>query len=221
MAALSPRAMVARYLGRRLRGLVLRMTAAVAPDAAELPDVVSALRRLVDAVDADLPAGRGHRLVSREVSKKKVQNKLNWVRRRLAKAEAELLALRQARERDGAHRLTSEFVAKVALAAPSASERFFADAWADLIGAGAAGCSRRTIGRVRDAFSDVVNELYLKQVEESAQRARAARLLAVASSPAAALAPGAACAPSRGRSSKVLQHSVWASACALGRGFCA
>ena len=88
---------------------------------------------------------RGYRLVSREVSKKKVQNKLNWVRRRLAKAEAELLALRQARERDGAHRLTSEFVAKVALAAPSASERSFADAWADLIGAGAAGCSRRTI----------------------------------------------------------------------------
>ena len=108
--------------------------------------------------------------------------------------------MQRAREEDGAHRLASAFVVKVALSAPSASGRAFADTWADLIGAYAAGCSRRTTGRVRDAFSDVVNDLCFEQVEQSARRASAARAeayqLAAAYAPEAALAPGAAPPPS-------------------------
>jgi hypothetical protein len=161
---------------------------------------------------------------------KRTQNKLQHARRRYKTAEAALRALQRARDDEPAHCITAEFVAKVALSAPSSSSRAFADAWADLIGVGAVGCSRRTIGRVRDAFSEVVKELYLDQVERAARRSRAAETLETAR----ALGAGSrladfvvllhlhdeaslrlrsssdvGAAPSRGRSSKVMQHSVW------------
>ena len=122
-----------------MRHLVRLMFAALGPDAAALPEVARCLSNLKDAVNEDLlvwkrrQRGKG-RLVGEELEKlaKRLRSRLDSARSRYKKAEA-LRALQRAREEDGAHRISSEIVAKVALSAPSASSRAFADAWADPI----------------------------------------------------------------------------------------
>jgi hypothetical protein len=142
---------------------------------------------LKDTVDADLPVWKRARMgrprhlpLGKSKVLKRTQNKLQHARRRYKTAEAALRALQRARDDEPAHRITAELVAKVALSAPSSSARAFADAWADLSGVGAVGCSRRTIGRVRDAFSEAVKELYSEQVGRAARRSRATQTLETA-----------------------------------------
>ena len=67
-------------------------------------------------------------------------------------------ALQRSSGDDDARRMASAFAAKVAPSTQPASARALADARADLIGAGAVGCSRRTIGRARDALREVVKD---------------------------------------------------------------
>ena len=182
-------------LGRRLRHLLRLFRVALARDASDFPDVVAALRALEASVDADLPAwmpserkrGRPQELrKGQDRFCKSLRNRLDYARRCRRKAEAKIRELQQARERDGSHRVTAAFVARIALSAPSASSRAFADAWSDVVGAASAICSRRSIGRVRDAFTYVVKDLYFSRLQEEARDAFAA---------AAALASSAASAP--------------------------
>ena len=246
-------AMPAAGLARRLYYLLKLFHEALAPEAASFPEIQHALQQLQHAVVADLPRfeerkrkrGRDRPVgASLELSMKSLRNKLGYARRCRAKAEADLRDLQLARERDGPRRMTAAFVAKVALASPSASSRAFAETWADLVGSGAAGCSRRTIGRVRDAFSSVIKDIYLDQLEESARLAALALACPSALAPGSASALASAVAPatfavvlhfhdeaslrlrsatdvslplSRSRSSSVLQHSVWVDVCNSGQ----
>ncbi|MCP3883447.1 MAG: hypothetical protein GY701_34335, partial [Sulfitobacter sp.] len=141
-----------------MRFLVTGMKAALAPDAAELTDIAARIDALSDAVNEALPMGelrQRRRGRERDVGfgtptrVRKLLNKLNYARRRRAQAETKLRAMQKAKEDDGKYRTTSEFLAKIVLSSPSACGRAFAEAWADLIGVGASGCSRRTIDRAR------------------------------------------------------------------------
>ena len=73
-----------------------------------------------------------------------------------AKIQDELEALKAGKQTLSQNRMSPEFVAKVALSVPSASARGFEASWQELVGTDAAGCSRRTIARIRDAFVEVV-----------------------------------------------------------------
>ena len=164
-------------------------------DAADLLEVVAALGALEAAVDVDLPAwmstkrkrSRVHKFgVAHERVAKSLRNRLDYARKRRLQAEAKGRELQQAREHDVSHRITAAFVAHIALSAPSDSSRAFANAWSDAVGVATAACSRRSIGRVRDAFTYVVKDLYFSRLQEEARDAFAA---------AAALASPAASAP--------------------------
>ena len=243
--------MVALGLRRRLLVLARQLKTALAPDAAALPDLASCIDALCDAINESLPTGQIHkrgrgrtRDLGDETPKRitRLMNKLCYARRMRDRAETRLRALQKAKEHDAKHRMTAYVLAKVGLSSPSASARSFADAWSDLVGVGASGCGRTTIGCARDGFSIVVRCLYLEMLENSSRRSALARSLVAAQCASVgacargtplvvgvalhfhdeaslrlrseldssrASLPGYVFAPSRGRSSKVMQHAVW------------
>ena len=135
---------------------------------------------------------------------------------------------KKAKEDEFGNRTSSAFLAKVSLASPLQSARSFAESWTDLVGSGYASVGRTTIDRVRSAFCEVVKDLYLGEIETAAR----SRSSALAPDSALALGDASLCGVvlhvhdeaslrlrskldsagpvSRGRSSKVIQHSVWA-----------
>ena len=165
-----------------------------------------------------------------------MKNQLHWARRARQRAEAVVKQLRQAKSGSELYGTTSHFLARVALSSPVQSSRAFAQTWQDLVGAGGASLGRTTIESIRNAFCVVVKELYEAEVRSAATRAAGG-----AAQPAKGLgAPGhpphavvlhvhdeaslrlrsaqdASAAPSRGRSSKVLQHVIWVNVGEAGR----
>ena len=163
---------------------------------------------------------------------KTLKNKLAYAKSRRAHAVASLRRLQKSKDDEASNRTSSCFVAKVALASPLQSSRSFAQSWLDLVGAGSASCSRPTIENIRNAFCGVVKDLYFGQIETASKtRASALALGSAASASSAEALDSAPCGVvlhvhdeaslrlrssldpagtvSRGRSSKVVQHSVW------------
>lgn len=155
-------------LGPRLRWLLRKVHEDFDANASEHPDVRDALAKLDQVVEEEFPlapprkrrpgapACRGGRPVHLDsASKKMLKGKLKWARHRMMKAEAALREVQHGKDTSRQNRLTPAFLAKVALSWPSTSARAFANAWRDLVGVGATGCSRTTISKVKDAFAEV------------------------------------------------------------------
>ena len=220
-------------LGGRLRFLLREFHKAFDQDAEAFPEISEALRKLEEAVSVDLPPSqkrrRGRdRTVGADLAAyiKRLRNQLQYAKRSRAALKATLSTLKTAKDREHSNRTAAAFAAKIALASPGSSARSFAAALSDLIGTGSGSCSRRTIARVRDAFTFVCKDLYYSRVEQRVRDALAASAFALAAAPAPALnvvvlhyhdeatlrlrsANDVTGAPSRGRASKILQHSVW------------
>lgn len=218
-------------LGPRLRWVLGVFHEDFDPRAEEHPSVREALVALDAAVAESFPCApprgkkkRGAPGGLRSAKARSLKSKLKWARLCRRKAEDELGRLKQGKRVRDNNKMTPAFLARVALSWPSTSARAFSNAWRDLVGVGAAGCSRTTISKIKDAFAEVVKGI-------SVDQARLAGTSAAAAS-SAALAPAPLCccalvhihdeaslrlrshteadmgAPSRSRSSKVMQHSA-------------
>ena len=125
------------------------------------PEVASCLRALDAAVVDSFPLNvrdrAGRRRLTFAQKLKRSENKRDYLGRRVKRLEEELHSLKYGK-RGNQHRMTPEFLAKVALAWPTSCARNFHAAWQDLVGSGVAGCARPTINNIRDAFAEVVKQ---------------------------------------------------------------
>lgn len=122
------------------------------------------MARPAEAVEEEFPAnpsrrrkeprGRGRPARLTSDAKRVFKAKPKWARHRMRKAESMLRQLQRRKDASRHNRLTPAFLAKVALSWPSTSARAFANAWRDLVGVGAVGCSRPAISKVKDAFAE-------------------------------------------------------------------
>ena len=221
-----------RGLGQRLRFLLGEFRQDFDPFASDYPAIREGLAVLEEAVTQGFPAksspkkrrGRSTQLASdRTIAYK---SKLKWARRCRKKAEEAVAKLKKGKKA-GNNKLTPAFLTKVALSWPSVSARSFATAWRDLVGVGAVGVCRTTISKIKDAFAEVVKGISFERVRLAG--GAAARASSAASAPGGAL-PLNFCAlvhihdeaslrlrshadvdkgaPSKSRSSKVMQHSA-------------
>ena len=219
--------------GPRLRLLVGKFQLDFAPVAGAHPEIAAALAELESSVVEAFPLAplRPRRKPGRppavpHMAIQRLKNQLKWSRRARRMLAAQFAKLKAVKNASQNSRITPGFITKVALSHPSTCARAFANAWKELIGVGAQGCARTTIGRIRDAFAECCKELCCSQVRSavagsrqtaiaSADRPEQALLCATAlhihdeaslrlRSASDAL-PGM---PSRSRSSKVQQHCV-------------
>ena len=222
-------------LGPRLRFLLGKFHEDFDPVAAEHPEIRLALENLGDEVRLAFPpaplrprkrkAGRQKMLNSTKAAR--LASQLKWARKQRRLAEVELAKLKAVKNAEKKNRMAPPFIAKVALSQPSACARAFAGAWRDLVGIGAEGCSRTTIGRIRDAFAEVCKQMCHSQVRFAAEAARKASVALATPQQqpifcaavlhihdeaslrlrsASDVLPGV---PGRSRNSKVQQHCVW------------
>ena len=222
-------------LGPRLRLLLDKFHEDFDPVAEEHPEVRLALEKLEDEVRVAFPMAplrprkrkAGRQKVLNSTKAARLASQLKWARKRRRGAEAELAKSKAVKNAAANNRMTPPFIAKVALSQPSACARAFAGAWRDLVGIGAEGCSRTTIGRIRDAFAEVCKQMCHSQVRFAGDAARKASVALATPQQqpvfcasvlhihdeaslrlrsASDVLPGV---PGRSRSSKVQQHCVW------------
>ena len=190
-------AVMAPGLGPRLRHLLDQFSAELAPVAQQHDNVAMALSALKEQVDLTFVrvkrkrAGRPHMAQVDKV--RRVQNQLQWTRRKLRRVQEKLRALTCGKNAASQNRMTPEFLTKVALSSPTTCGRAFASAWRDLVGVRKQGCCRTTIAKIRDAFVETIKEMRAMESQRSVAKCLAAsqerRRSALGSS---ALLPGSA-----------------------------
>ena len=223
-----------RGLGQRLRFLLGQFRQDFDPFASDYPAIREGLAVLEEAVAEGFPAKSGpkkRRGAPKQLASDKLaacKRKLRWVRACRKKAEASLGNIKRGKKK-GNNKLTPAFLTKVALSWPSTSARSFATAWRDLIGVGAVGVCRSTISRIKDAFAEVVKGISFERARLAGATAARAGTAAFAPDGNGVL-PLNCCAllhihdeaslrlrshteadqgaPSKGRGSKVMQHSA-------------
>ena len=162
-------------LGARMRHLLGHLHDAFDVSAHLYPDIRAALESLDGAVLASFPSLPRRRpltkpVLPRDAKIRRLQKALAYARLSKSKIQDELLAFRAGKQTQSQNRMSPEFVAKVALSVPSASARGFEAAWQELVGTDAAGCSRGTSTRIRDAFVEVVKGIAVQRVQALASQ---------------------------------------------------
>ena len=157
------------------------------------PEVAAALGALQELVDSQFPLDMRSRLRGRprqhfKELNKSLRNRNCYLRRKLTSLRCELNALKKGKDKYQHNRMTPEFLVKVALSWPVTCARGFSEAFRDLVGVGAAGCSRGTISRIRDAFVEALKEFNGREVAAILSRGVALK----PTPPSAAFAPSSA-----------------------------
>jgi len=153
------------------------------------PDIVEAVDNLEAAVDVGFPVGsraRGKPAVPVEKRIRSLQNKIRFLRQQKRQLKQQVEDLTIGKKLSGGHRMTPEFVAKVALSWPTTCARGFSSAWNDLVGVGVSGCSRVTISNIRNSFAEIVKGNCVKEVERAVTLAVSAKSNVASSSASAA-----------------------------------
>ena len=177
-ASASRQARIALGLGPRLRHLLDQFSAEFAPVAQHHEKVsvaLSALKEQVDLTFVRFARKRAGRPRTAQIDKvRRLQNQLQWARRKLRRVEEKLRALTCAKNAANQNRLTPEILTKVALSLPTTCGRAFASAWRDLVGVRKQGCCRATIAKIRDAFVETIKEMRTMEVQTVVANALAA-----------------------------------------------
>lgn len=126
------------------------------------PQTADAMRRLRAAIDAEVPRGRG---LKRPAEGRSVSSRKHYLRARRLKTETDKLRAEIAnhtKSKANGYQITPDWILRIFLAMPAASSRGMEHCFRDVVGADGNLLSRRTIGRVRDAWVELYKSMVLK-----------------------------------------------------------
>ena len=126
------------------------------------PQTADALRRLREAIDAEVPRGRG---LKRPAEGRSVSSRKHYLRARRLKTETDKLRAEIAnhtKSKATGYQITPDWLLRIFLAMPAAGSRGMEHCFRDVVGADGNLLSRRTIGRVRDAWVELYKSMVLK-----------------------------------------------------------
>ena len=160
-------------LRRQLLARASELNDLLAPFPGRFPETETAIAALGAALATELPAdsrglapGRRRRPrsgLTKAGQIKVLHGQLRWARSRRAAADKKLHEMGRARE-PTRNALSIQWIVRVCLANPVTSARGFAASWADLVGTGQKGVSRKTITKIRNAFVEFCLELNRKEL---------------------------------------------------------